>query len=233
MASDSGLSRPCMAACLVACTDSGEHSAITPAQRSAVSISRSFGTTSFTSPRRAPSAAVIGLPVSIIPMAILSGMLRGRRCTPPAAAMRPTRGSGNPNVACSAATMTSHASAISRPPPSAKPFTAAMIGFNRSKRAVRPANPFFGTRGMPCWAVHLRSLPAENAFSPAPVRMPTQQVRVGREIVPHPVELLVRTGMEGVHHLRTVDGHHRDVVALLVADELERHAASIAQGVAV
>ena len=41
----------------------------------------------------------------------------------------------------SAATMMSHASAISKPPPSARPFTAARTGLNRSKRAVMPPKP--------------------------------------------------------------------------------------------
>ncbi len=88
--------------------------------------------------------------------------------------MSPTRGSGNPSIACSAATMRSHASAISSPPPSATPFTAAITGFSRSVRDVMPAKPLRGMRGIPCIAVHLRSLPAEKAFSPAPVTTATR-----------------------------------------------------------
>ena len=70
--------------------------------------------------------------------------------------------------------MMSHASAISSPPPSATPFTAAISGFQMSSRKTMPPKPPFGMRGMPCVAVHLRSLPAEKARSPAPVRMATQ-----------------------------------------------------------
>ncbi len=37
------------------------------------------------------------------------------------------------------------ASAISQPPPMAKPLTAAMTGLSMLARLVSPANPFFGT----------------------------------------------------------------------------------------
>ena len=75
--------------------------------------------------------------------------------------------------------MMSHASASSSPPPTATPLIAAMIGFGQSKsRVIRPN----GGRASPCTsppsavrsAVALRSLPAENARSPAPVRIATQ-----------------------------------------------------------
>ena len=42
-------------------------------------------------------------------------------------------------------------------------------------RAKMQWKPDFGMRGRPCCTVHLRSLPAEKAFSPAPVRIATQQ----------------------------------------------------------
>jgi len=82
---------------------------------------------------------------------------------------RPTRGSGRAKVAFSEAMMRSQASAISKPPPIATPFTAAMIGLSQSKREVRPAKPPLSQPRLPPAACHFRSLPAQNALSPAPV----------------------------------------------------------------
>src|SRR5690606_28662111 len=65
--------------------------------------------------------------------------------------------------------------AVSNPPPMANPFTAAISGFSRSKRVDRPANPVGGGVPLPPWAVYLRSLPAENALSPAPVSTATHK----------------------------------------------------------
>ena len=50
-----------------------------------------------------------------------------------------------------------------------------MIGFQHCVRVVRPPKPLSAMRIMsrPCSAVKRRSLPAENALSPVPVRMPT------------------------------------------------------------
>jgi len=53
-------------------------------------------------------------------------------------------------------------------------------------------------------------------------------VGIGREVVPRLRQLLVGIGVEGVHHLRAVDGDPGDVVALLVLDELECHPTLIA-----
>ena len=65
-------------------------------------------------------------------MACLSGICRDRRWMPPAPAISPTRGSGRPKRALSAATTMSHASAISKPPPAATPLTAAISGLGQS-----------------------------------------------------------------------------------------------------
>src|SRR5262249_36742706 len=43
------------------------------------------------------------------------------------------------------------------------------------------------------------------------------------EVIPTAVELLVGRRMEGVHHLGSVHRHERNVISLLVANELERH----------
>ena len=76
--------------------------------------------------------------------------------------------------------MMSQASTSSKPPPRAKPLTAAIIGLCKSKRAVMPPKPprtpFIPARTvlLPCSAWYFRSLPAEKARSPAPVRIATQ-----------------------------------------------------------
>ena len=110
-----------------------------------------------------------------MPIAFLRGIWRGRRCTPPPPAIRPTRGSGSANSAFSAAMMMSQASAVSNPPPIAQPFTAAIIGLSRLKRCVMPAKPFGPLGRRRPAACTFRSLPAENARSPAPVMMPTHR----------------------------------------------------------
>ncbi len=106
-------------------------------------------------------------------MARFSPIWRGSRCRPPASAARPTRGSGRANIAFSEAMMRSQASAISKPPPMATPLTAAMIGLSQSKREVSPANPPLSQPRLPPAACHFRSLPAQNALSPAPVTIAT------------------------------------------------------------
>ena len=70
-----------------------------------------------------------------------------------------------PNFAWSAATTMSQLIMISKPPASAEPFAAAMSGLGKS-RFVMPPNPFSVIGNSPA-AKALRSMPAENALSPA------------------------------------------------------------------
>ena len=81
-----------------------------------------------TRPERSASAASIIRPVRIISIAFDLPTARVRRCVPPAPGMTPSLISGWPNFAVSAARMKSHIIAISHPPPSAKPATAATMG---------------------------------------------------------------------------------------------------------
>ena len=131
-------------------------------------------------------------------MAIFGGMWRGRRCMPPASAARPTRGSGKPKRAGSAATMMSHARAISKPPPSARPFTAAITGLNRSKRAVMPPKPPLPivTAPMPCCAEYFRSLPAEKALLAGAGDDRHPALRIVGEVVERRRQLLVGRRMQ-------------------------------------
>ena len=86
---------------------------------------------------------------------------------------RPRLGSSNPNHAVSAAKRKSQAMAISAPPATARPLTAAISGF-----VVAP-KPNMSVTGKRRWPVRMRppwgderSLPEQKA-SPAPVTIPT------------------------------------------------------------
>src|SRR3954469_7797536 len=76
-----------------------------------------------------------------------------------------------PSLAPLLATMRSQASAISKPPATAKPPIAAISGL-RDARCTMPAKPRSPTHGRCPVTNALRSMPAENPL-PAPVRMPT------------------------------------------------------------
>src|SRR3954468_11878607 len=76
-----------------------------------------------------------------------------------------------PNFAPEAATIRSHASAISKPPATAKPSTAAISGL-RDARWTMPAKPRSPTHGGSPGTKPLGSMPAEKPL-PAPVRTPT------------------------------------------------------------
>jgi hypothetical protein len=137
------------------------------------------GTTALTSPIRCASWAEQVSPIRIISIALARGTVLGKRWVPPAPGMIAHRTSVSPKTACSAATRTSQQSISSSPPASAYPFTAAMIGFQISRPRVIPPSPgSLWPRALvfpnACGMSFFRSAPAENAFSPAPVRIATQ-----------------------------------------------------------
>jgi len=105
-------------------------------------------------------------------MAIIFGMRRGSRIKPPCPAMTPTFTSVRPNLALLSATTRWQVMAISSPPPTQKPFTAAMMGLVMSPRMVRPPNPAFGMYTV-FLIPHFKSLPLQNDSVPAPVMMAT------------------------------------------------------------
>ena len=88
--------------------------------------------------------------------------------------MMPSFTSGVPSFAFSDAMRTWQAMASSQPPPSAKPFTAAITGLPRRSMRSSTRWPRID-RSLPstglCVASSAMSAPATNAFSPAPVRM--------------------------------------------------------------
>jgi hypothetical protein len=124
-----------------ASTDSGAAAQIARASSSAAGIRPSKGTTLFTRPHRSASAAPIRRPVSSHSTAIGRGSREAKRSSPPASGTRPSVTSVSANSACEAATTRSAARTSSKPPPRARPLTAAMTGLPMSKNSVRPANP--------------------------------------------------------------------------------------------
>src|SRR3984957_2130152 len=108
---------------------------------------------------------------------------RGKRCVPPPPGRRPSFTSGWPNLALSAAILMVHAIAVSQPPPSAKPLTAAITGLPRV--SMRSSTPWpkrldcSASIALAC-ASSPMSAPAMNALSPAPVRMTPSTVASSR-----------------------------------------------------
>ena len=110
---------------------SGDLSAIFSASANVSSISASGSTTRFASPSATASSAPMGAPENIISLARQSGIWRIRRCEPPAPGKSPRLISGTPIFAAEESTRMSVESISSAPPPRAKPFTAAIVGFSR------------------------------------------------------------------------------------------------------
>ena len=114
-------------------------------------------------------------------MARASGMVRGSRWVPPAPGMIAHLTSARPSRAWSAAILKSQASTISRPPASATPLMAAMMGLKVVTPRVIP--PKFQSSMTPSpWAgiSVFRSAPAEKALFPAPVRIATHRLSSSR-----------------------------------------------------
>ncbi|OLT24495.1 hypothetical protein BJF82_06845 [Kytococcus sp. CUA-901] len=110
----------------------GEWAPMVAASSRARSRAEPAATSSSTMPSSAASGAGYFAAVKIARAARLHPMRRVRSCVPPPPGMTPTDTSGSPSSAPSPATMRSHESAISSPPPRAKPSTAAMVGIGRS-----------------------------------------------------------------------------------------------------
>ena len=133
-------------------------------RRASASSSAAPGSTSrLTSPRSNARRASIGSPVRMASIATARPIARGRRKSPPAAAMRLRRTSASPNADRVVATTTSAARTISRPPAVARPSTATTIGFVRS-RNTNPPNPprsVSSVAAEPVSLTTLRSAPAQ------------------------------------------------------------------------
>ena len=139
------------------------------------------GTTSLISPSASASAALMRLPVSIMPMALRNGICRCNSVMPPSSGKRPTSASGRPKLASSQATTMSQPSTISNPPPKAKPFTRAITGmFSVSRSAMPPKPPVRGAAqySRPVVDGFFMSAPTQKARSPEPVSTMTRMSRL-------------------------------------------------------
>ena len=104
------------------------------------------------------------------------GTSRGS-CTPHGTP-RPTFASVMAKRACSAATQRSHIIASRKPPAYATPFTAAIVGFVDLDVATEVRHEVGGRHlAASVSAISLRSPPAQNARSPAPVSTSTGRSR--------------------------------------------------------
>ena len=141
--------------------------------------------------------------------------------TPPSPAMSPRFTSVSPNFAVSAATIRSQASAISKPPPSAHPSTAAMSGL-RTTAWVSPPNPRPGRIGVSPFANAFRSMPALNV-PPAPVSTPTDNVGSASSTSRAACQLDRDLAADGVLLCRAVDGDRQNTVVTLGEHQLRRY----------
>ena len=142
------------------------------------------------------------------------GRRLGMRMRPPAPAMRPRLASGMPKVAWSAATTRSHESMISKPPASADPLTAAMIGLGKSRWVSPPKPPLAPMMLPPSPLLNaLRSMPALKALSPLPGDDHDPAVGVLGQLVHDAGHGLAHGAVDGVARLGPVDGEDLDVAA--------------------
>ena len=138
--------------------------------------------------------------------------------SPPPPANSPRFTSNNPNHALSAATIRSHASAISNPPATAVPFTAAMIGFGKSRITIPPNPPrlVVNPRESPA-ATIFRSAPAEKT-SPVPVSTTTRTDGVVLDVVERLLDAVRDGVVDRVLRFRPVDAQDLDVPAAFAHD---------------
>ena len=114
----------------------------------------------------------------------------------------------------------SQAATISVPPPSARPLTAAMTGFIRSKRWLMPAKPVGGMIvGIALGARFEIAADAEGAVARAG-QHGDAQLRLGRERVERRRHLAVRQRVQRVERGRAIDGDPQDRPLALGQDVL-------------
>ena len=142
--------------------------------------------------------------------------------TPPSPAMSPRFTSGRPELrGVLAATIRSQASAISKPPPSAHPSTAAMSGL-RTTAWVSPPNPRPGRIGVSPFANAFRSMPALNV-PPAPVSTPTDSVGSASSRSSAAASWTATSRLTAFFCAGPVDGDRQDAVVTLGEHQLRRY----------
>ena len=155
-------------------TAKGAFTDICKARSCAASTAQPSSTIRLTKPKAIARAAGRRPAVKISSIARTLGKERVNRYKPPTEAISPRDTSGRPNSADSDATIRSHARAISHPPASASPSTAAIHGFLRLA-CTNPAKPPRSVKRLENFpaATSFRSAPAENAVPPDPVSITT------------------------------------------------------------
>ena len=175
-------SRPCSVIARFSRTEASGTIEMRWASASALGISSSCGTTSFTRPMRSASCASMWSPVSVQRLATFQPQSAAKRKV----LLEIMRTSGCANTALSEATLMSHAVWYQSPPPMHQPLMAAMIGLPRRHMCRITSTPSMLTRyhsarnastlmsgGCLASPSPERSYPELNAL-PEPVRMITR-----------------------------------------------------------
>ena len=115
----------------------------------------------------------------------------------------------------------SHDSAVSNPPPMAKPFTAAMIGFSRSNRDESPAKPCLASAFVAAHRGGLQIVARAKRLVASPGQYRNPQVRIGGKVVPALSHLNMHIHMHRVVDIGPVHCHKQDVPAFFGCDEFD------------
>ena len=178
MPSASGTLEPAVDGALRLADPHREFAQISFARPAVASASPPAGTTRFTMPHACASSTGQAPPGE-------DQLLRARHADPPGEQLRPPAARHDPDArlrqaehASSLATIRSHESASSNPPPSAKPKTDAIVGWaRRGSSRTSPASAR-GSASQPASSSPFRSLrsaPTQNARSPSASRTTTQR----------------------------------------------------------
>ena len=125
-----------------------------------------------------------------------------------------------------AASRRSQCSASVMPMPMQKPCSAPITGLSSGMPTPGIARISVSVDTMrPVRLISLMSEPAQNAFSPAPVRIATRTCAIVRDLLPDLAEPLLRRNVERIQRLRPVDGDDRNAVRTLFKQN--RHRSSV------
>ena len=190
------------------------------------------GTTSSTTPSSCASVAPSLRAVKIMLAALDQPTRRVSSWVPPPPGMTPTLTSGSPTVAPSPATMRSHDRAISKPPPSANPSTAATTGTGSVRtRRMPPGRAALRAQLVVAEGVALLEVgaDAEGPLVGAGDDDGPDRVVAG-ELGGSGADGLRHRGGHGVHRLGPVEHQLGDVAALAVSLDAHQDAASLMGG---
>ena len=167
-------------------------------------------------PRRSGSA-----PVTIVRVARATPTRAGSSAAP-AGGKTPSRTSGSPSCAVSAAKMTSHASASSNPPPRQRPRTIATVRAGASSRVLNQLMHHVEHLPDSIRRV-LRNAGAEAEIGTVALDRDELQMRIGRNRIETGPQRVDHVGRDDVP-LRVADGERRTGLVGVEAEADERHA---------